>query len=143
MAERQPGGMEEDRLTDDLRLITGNPKAQLNNSQKELLKLIGEILTEPGRPCFECLNSSWEQSKDLSVCVRECGDWEDSDPDGGSQDKTKPDIERGQESQDTGNYFSSSFDHWTSEQFSNQISCEYEQDWSDGFRNINMPRTQY
>ena len=36
--------------------------------------------------------------------VGECGDWEDSDPDGGSQDKTEQVTESGQESQDTGHY---------------------------------------
>ena len=39
-------------ITHDLRLITGNPRAQLSNLQKELLKLIGEILTRPGRQYF-------------------------------------------------------------------------------------------
>ena len=39
-------------ITHDLRLITGNPRAQLNDLQKELLKLVGEILTRPGRQYF-------------------------------------------------------------------------------------------
>ena len=39
-------------ITHDLRLITGNPRAQLNDNQKELLKLVGEILTRPGRQYF-------------------------------------------------------------------------------------------
>ena len=30
-------------ITHDLRLITGNPGAQLNKVQRELLKLIGEL----------------------------------------------------------------------------------------------------
>ena len=31
-------------ITHDLRLITGNPRAELNEVQKELLRQIGEIL---------------------------------------------------------------------------------------------------
>ena len=66
---------------------------------------------------FSCLNSSWEQSGHLPVCVRECGDWQDSDPVWGSQDKTQPATESGQESQDTGHWICWFENHWTSEQF--------------------------
>ena len=45
-------------ITHDLRLITGNPRAQLNELQKELLKLIGEIFRRCGQALFSCFNSS-------------------------------------------------------------------------------------
>ena len=83
---------------------------------------------------FSCLNSSWEQSGDLPVCVRECGDWEDSDPVWGSQDKTQPATESGQESQDTGHNVCSS--PWTSYQVGNNIFSKYEEHWSGPCRRV-------
>ena len=46
-------------ITHDLRLITGNPRAQLNHLQKELLKLVGEICIDKAKSAiYSCLNSS-------------------------------------------------------------------------------------
>ena len=59
---------------------------------------------------------SWEQSNDLTVCVGECGDWEDIDVNGGSQDKTDQVTQSAQESQGTGSYIW--FWTWTSEEIS-------------------------
>ena len=42
-------------ITHDLRLITGNPRAQLNDNQKELLKLIGEIWSRQDWKYFHVL----------------------------------------------------------------------------------------
>ena len=71
-------------LNHDLKVITGNPLAEMNHVQKDLLAEIGLIFSRRLENELSFNVSSCEQSGHLPVCVRECWDWKNLNTDGGS-----------------------------------------------------------